>query len=178
MKLVKFTVAVLLAFSCGTASAQELNKGDVEAMAFVGGVSDGGGATFGGGIHYAFTPRVLLAIEVGYLTGGDDFSGFGVDVDSHGVSIDANLHYLFPQTNTPKFTPYVLAGIGYLRASASVSGAGVDLDASASDAGLNIGGGARWQGGTNWGIKPEIKILIADNASVRFAVGFYRQFGR
>jgi hypothetical protein len=178
VKLTRLLLATAFVLACGTASAQELTKGDVEAMGFVGGVSDGGGATFGGGIHYAFNPRVLLAVEVGYLTGGEDFSGFGVDVDSHGVSVDANVHYLFPQMNSPRFTPYVLGGIGYLRATASVSGAGVDLDESASDTGLNIGGGARWQGGENWGLRPEVKILIADNASVRFSVGFYTRFGR
>ena len=175
MRLRKSCVAFLLAFSCGTAYAQEVSKGDVEVMGFVGGVTDGGGATFGGGVHYAFSPRVLLAVEAGYLTGSEDFSGFGVDVDSHGFSFDVNLHYLFPQMNTPKFTPYVLGGIGYLRASASATVAGSTIDASASDTGLNIGGGARWQVGSRWGLKPEIKVLIADNSSVRFAVGIYRR---
>jgi opacity protein-like surface antigen len=147
-------------------------------MGFIGGVTDGGGATFGGGVHYAFSPRLLLAVEVGYLTGSGDFSGFGVDVDSYGFSFDGNLHYLFPSTNTPKFTPYVLGGIGYLRAKATATVNGLDFDSTASDTGLNIGGGARWQAGANWGVKPEIKILIADNTNVRFAVGVYRTFGR
>ena len=166
MRLVKFVVAFVFACSSGTAYAQEVSKGDVEVMGFVGGVTDGGGATFGGGVHYAFSPRLLLAVEAGYLTGSEDFSGFGVDVDSHGFSFDLNLHYLFPQTNTPKFTPYVLGGIGYLRASASATVAGSTIDASASDTGLNIGGGARWQVGSRWGLKSEIKVLMADNSSV------------
>ncbi|MGH9242342.1 MAG: outer membrane protein [Vicinamibacterales bacterium] len=175
MRLVRFVIAFVLACSSGAAYAQEVSKGDVEVMGFAGGVTDGGGATFGGGVHYAFSPRLLLAVEAGYLTGSDDFSGFGVDVDSHGFSFDVNLHYLFPQRNTPKFTPYVLGGIGYLRASASATVAGTTFDESASDTGLNIGGGARWQVGSRWGLKPEIKVLIADNSSVRFAVGIYRR---
>ena len=142
MRLRKSFVAFLLAFSCGTAYAQEVSKGDVEVMGFVGGVTDGGGATFGGGVHYAFSPRLLVAVEAGYLTGSEDFSGFGVDVDSHGFSFDVNLHYLFPQTNTPKFTPYVLGGIGYLRASASATVAGSTIDASASDTGSTSAGSA------------------------------------
>jgi len=174
VRLRKSFVAFLLGVSCGTAYGEEVSKGDVEVIGFVGGVTDGGGATFGGCVHYAFNPRLLVAVEAGYLTGSEDFSGFGVDVDSHGFSFDVNLHYLFPQTNTPKFTPYVLGGIGYLRASASATVAGSTIDASASDTGLNIGGGARWQVGSRWGLKPEIKILIADNTSVRFAVGIYR----
>ena len=77
--------------------------------------------------------------------------------------------------NTPKFTPYVLGGIGYLRATASATVDASTVDVSASDTGLNIGGGARWLAGLRWGLKPEIKILIADNSSVRFAVGIYRR---
>ena len=174
MRFVKVVIAFVFAFTGGTAYAQEVSTGDVEVMGFVGGVTDGGGATFGGGVHYAFSSRLLLAVEAGYLTGSEDFSGFGVDVDSHGFSFDVNLHYLFPQTNTPKFTPYVLGGIGYLRASASFTVAGSTFDESASDTGLNIGGGVRWQVGSRWGLKPEIKVLIADDSSVRFAVGIYR----
>jgi opacity protein-like surface antigen len=152
-----------------------VNKGDVEVMGFVGGVTDGGGATFGGGVHYAFSPRLLLAVEAGYLTGSEDFSGFGVDADSYGFSFDGNVHYLFPSMNTPKFTPYVLAGVGYLRAKATATVGGTMFDLTASDTGLNIGGGGRWQVGSRWGLNPEIKILIADNTSVRFAVGIYRR---
>lgn len=175
MRLVNSVIAFVFACSCGTAYAQEVNKGDVEVMGFAGGVTDGGGATFGGGAHYALSPRLLVAAEAGYLTGSDDFSGFGADVDSYGFSFDMNLHYLFPQTNTPKFTPYLLAGVGYLRAKATATISGMEFDATASDAGLNIGGGGRWQVGSRWGLKPEIKILIADDTSVRFAVGIYRR---
>ena len=175
MRLITSVFAVVLACSWGTAFAQEVNKGDVEVMGFVGGVTDGGGATFGGGAHYAFTSRLLVAVEAGYLTGSDDFSGFGADVDSYGFSFDMNLHYLFPQTNTPKFTPYLLAGFGYLRAKATATISGIEFDATASDAGFNIGGGGRWQVGSRWGLKPEIKILVADDTSVRVAVGIYRR---
>jgi len=175
VRLITSVIAFVLACSWGTAFAQEVNKGDVEVMGFAGGVTDGGGATFGGGVHYAFDSRLLMAVEVGYLTGSEDFSGFGVEADSYGFSFDVNLHYLFPQTNTPKFTPYVLAGVGYLRAKATTTIGGTDFDATASDTGLNIGGGARWQAGARWGLRPEIKVLIADNSSVRFAVGIYRR---
>lgn len=129
-----------------------------------------------GSLQYAFQPRVLLAVEGEYLTGGESFSGFGVNVDSSAMTVYANLHYLFP-SNNPKFTPHVLGGIGYFRASANASGFGVSFDSSASTTGLNVGVGARWQVGENWGLRPEVKILIADGSSVRFVVGFYRSFG-
>ena len=124
--------------SCGTAYAQEVSKGDVEVMGFVGGVTDGGGATFGGGVHYAFSPRLLLAVEAGYLTGSEDFSGFGVDVDSHGFSFDVNLHC--SRRQTPRSSRRMSWAASDICASASATVAGSTIDASASDTGLNIGG--------------------------------------
>ena len=168
--------ALLLTFS-SEARSQQPAEGEAEVLGFVGGVTDGGGATFGGGVHYAFTPRVLLAVEAAYLTGGQGFSGFGVDVDSHGFSIDGNLHYLFPSTTNVRFTPYLLGGIGYVRATMTVSGS-TSGSVSGSDTGLNIGGGARWQAGDNWGLRPEVKVLVSDNSSVRFSVGIYWRLDR
>ena len=112
------------------------------------------------------------------MTGGSDFEGFGVNVDSHGLSFTGNVHYLFPQSGGSKFTPYVLGGIGYVRGSTSASGLGVSINASASTTGVTVGGGGRWQAGESWGIRPELAVLIADNSGVRFSVGFYRQFGK
>jgi opacity protein-like surface antigen len=173
-----FSTAVVLCLAlAGRAGAQDVTPGQTEVLGFVGGVSDGGGATFGGGVHYAFTSHVLLALEVGYLTGGENFSGPGVDVDSHGLSVDGNLHYLLPSSN-PKFTPYILAGIGYVRATASATALGSSYSVSGSDTGVNLGVGGRWRGGSNWGVRPELKLLIADNTSVRFSVAVYREFGK
>ena len=75
------------------------------------------------------------------------------------------------------FTPYLLAGLGILRASASTTVFGVNTSVSDTEAGLNIGGGARWQGGANWGVRPEVKVFVAENSSVRFSVRLYYQFG-
>jgi len=63
VRLVKFVVAFVFACSSGTAYAQEVSKGDVEVMGFVGGVTDGGGATFGGGVHYAFSPACCWRLK-------------------------------------------------------------------------------------------------------------------
>jgi opacity protein-like surface antigen len=159
--------------------AQTVVAGQTEAVGFVGGVSDGGGSIFGGGIQYALGPRLLFAGQFGYLTGGEDFSGFGVDFDSHAIAIDANVQYLFPMTNE-KFTPYVLGGLGFVRATASASIDGFDeFDESASDSsvGLNLGGGLRWSINEKWGVRPELTFFIADGNHVRFTAGVYYRFG-
>jgi hypothetical protein len=69
-------------------------------------------------------------------------------------------------------------GLGFLRASATTTVFGTTTSVSNTDAGLNIGAGARWQAGLNWGVRPELKVFVSDNSSVRFSVGLYYQFGR
>jgi hypothetical protein len=49
---------------------------------------------------------------------------------------------------------------------------------SDTQVGLNMGAGLRWQAGGHWGVRPEMKVLVADNSSVRFSTGLYYQFGR
>ena len=180
-------VAAGFAFMLGvvgtsTATAQQLTPGQTEGAAYVGGVTDGGGLTFGGGLHYAYDTRWLFVGEVGYLTGGDDFvaavPGVGIAVESSAISVDLNAHYLFPQSVKQELTPYLLVGLGFLRASATTTFFGTTTSMSDTDAGLNIGAGARWQGGLNWGVQPELKVFVSDNSSVRFSVGLYYQFGR
>jgi outer membrane protein with beta-barrel domain len=120
--------------------------------------------------------------ELGYVAGGNDFDGViqgvGVDVESSAISVDLNAHYLFPQSTKEALTPYLLVGLGILRARASTTVFGTSTSVSDTEAGLNIGAGARWQGGVNWGVRPELKVFVADNSSVRFSVGLYYQFGR
>jgi hypothetical protein len=151
------------------AFAQQSDPGGTALLGFAGGVSDGGGATFGGGMHFAVSPRWLVAGEAGYLTGGRDYSGFGVDVDVHAISIDANVHYLFPLQGNPRFTPYALGGVGFLRASASVTAGSFSSAASDTTTGLNIGGGALWQANARWAVRPELKIFMADGSNIRFS---------
>ena len=186
LKSVAAGFAFLLSLAgVGTATAQELTPGQTEAAVFVGGVTDGGGLTFGGGIHYAYDSRWLFVGEVSFLTGGNDFvvavPGAGINVESNALSVDLNAHYLFPRSTNRELTPYLLVGLGIMRASASTSTTPpFEASTSVSDveAGLNVGAGARWQGGVNWGLQPELKVFVSDNSSVRFIVGVYYQFGR
>jgi opacity protein-like surface antigen len=173
---------LLVLVGARTVTAQQLDPGQTEGVGFVGGVTDGGGLTFGGGIHYVYDSRWLFVGELGYLAGGNDFEGVvqgvGIGVESNAISVDLNAHYLFPQSTKQALTPYLLVGLGFLRASASTTVAGVNTSVSDTEAGLNVGAGARWQGGVNWGVRPELKVFVAENSSVRFSVGLYYQFGR
>lgn len=160
-----------------SAYAEEVKAGQTEVVGFVGAGSEGAGTILGGGIQYGLGPRLLFAGELAYFTGGEDFNGFGVNVDSSIIGVNANAHYLFPMKN-PKFTPYALGGLGFLRASAKASGFGVSSSASDTSIGLNIGGGARWAAGENWGIRPELKFWIGDGDNTQFTIGVYYGFGK
>ena len=173
---------VLMLVGASTATAQQLAPGQAEGVGYFGGVTDGGGLTLGGGLHYAYDSRWVFVGELGYLSGGNDFAGVvqgvGIGVESNAFSVDLNGHYLFPQSTNQPLTPYLLVGLGILHVSASTTVFGTTTSVSDTEAGLNVGAGARWQGGANWGVRPELKVFVADNSSVRFSVGLYYQFGR
>ncbi len=155
-------MAVFVGGMQGQAWAQSVEN-RVEALGFLGGVTDNGGFTFGGGLQVGLNERLLGVAEVGYLTvEGDNTSA---------VSVDLNVHYLFPSANS-KMTPYVLGGLGILKSSVSIG----SIDVSDTDAGLNLGGGLRIEGDDNWGVRPEVKFLLRDNTSARLSVGFYYSF--
>lgn len=170
-------LVAVLSIAVATPTSAQSPEPSTMVLGYVGGVSDGGGTTFGGAVHFPLASRLVLSTEAGYLTGGEDFSGFGVDVDLHAISVDANVHYQFPLSGNAKFTPYVLGGIGYLRVSSSVSVGGFDAGASSSTTGLNIGGGGLWHMNAKWSLRPEVKILVADGSNVRFSVGFGYRLG-
>jgi len=155
--------ASLLVFGLQGQAQAQVSESTVEALGFAGAVTDNLGATFGGGMHFG-SKRLVFAAEVGYITvEGDNISA---------ISIDLNAHYLFPMTNSPRVTPYVLGGLGIIRFSAS--GRGVDV--SDTETGLNLGAGVRFAAGTNWGFRPEVKFLVRDNTSARVSVGVYYAF--
>ncbi|MEQ1758916.1 MAG: outer membrane beta-barrel protein [Vicinamibacterales bacterium] len=156
--------ASLLVFGLQGQAQAQVSESTVEAVGFVGAVTDNLGTTFGGGMHFG-SRRLIFSAEVGYLTlEGQDTSGLSIDLDAN---------YLFPLANRPKLTPYILGGLGILRFNVSVPGD----DISDTDTGLNLGGGLRYQAGANWGIRPEVKFLVHDDTATRFTIGVYYSFG-
>jgi opacity protein-like surface antigen len=162
--------------SASASPAAEITPGRTEVVGFVGRVTDGGGTLFGGGLQFAMSPRLLLVPEVGFLTLGQDYSGVGFNVDSSAIQVSGNAHYVFASRNA-KVMPYALGGIGFLRISASASAGTFSGSVSDSTIGVNIGGGLRWQAGDKWGVRPELKVFIADGSNVQFTGGIYYRFG-
>jgi opacity protein-like surface antigen len=184
--LAVFLALGMFAFS-GVLSAEELDKGASEALGYVGGLSGGGGTTFGAGYARVVNSRLLVIGEVGYMTLGGGYGAYqnilgGSSVDASGIEFGANAHYLFPLKSNSKFTPYALGGLGVIHTSVSVnvnvSGQSFGGTGGNTNVGLNIGGGARWQAGKNWGVRPELKFFLSSNTLTRGSIGLYYQFGK
>jgi outer membrane protein with beta-barrel domain len=172
--------SALLAF-CSGAAAQELKQGSSEVVGYVGlNSSSGSGFEVGGGYGYALRSNLLAIGEVGYLAGGGGYASNlpGTGFSSHGFEFNGNVHYLFILKNLPKFTPYALGGIGIDHYSFSYNSNVFGYSASITTAGVNIGGGARWQLGDNWGLRPEWKILVGNHIAESLTGGIYYQFGK
>ena len=155
-------VLALLAFAASTASAEEIQKGRKEVLGYVGWNSNNQGGVYGGGLQVGIARRWLFAGEFGYLP---------VNRYSHGEEYNFNVHYLFP-LKREDFTPYVLGGLGFQHFSSDVS----RFSTGSTHAGLNIGGGARWKLGRNWGLRPELKIFLSKYTSARYSIGLFYQF--
>lgn len=176
---VRATLFVLFLFAiAGIASAQtaenRINEanGSNEVLGYVGSGSSGLGVMFGGGYALAVRPRWRVVAEAGYYNLNDyNISG----LNASAMEFSGNLHYLIPVRNA-KFTPYVLGGAGVFRTALS-DDLGLGYSLNANTFGINVGGGARWQVGPHWGVRPEIRYFVRDGSFTRLSVGFYYQFG-
>src|SRR5262245_15635414 len=126
------TILLLCVGVSSVASAQQVTSGRSEVVGLVGGVTDGGGFTVGGGVHYALDSKWIFVGELSYLTGGDDFSGsfqgIPVTAESSAITVDLNAHYLLQNPGKAPFAPYLLGGLGIIRARATATTLGITPD--------------------------------------------------
>jgi hypothetical protein len=156
---------VLVTFS-STASAQEFKEGDREVIGYVGGLLRSGSLfVVGGGYGYALRPRLQILGEF----------GFAGRSNVHGFDLHGDVAYLFPLQPYPKFTPYIIGGVGIVHEAVDCGGF---PGCSATTGGVDFGGGARWQVGKNWGIRPEVKFLAGNHFFTRLTGGIYYEFGK
>jgi hypothetical protein len=153
----------LLVLSSG-AAAQDIKQGDSEVVGYAGGIWSGSAFVVGGGYGYGIRPHLQLLGEFGFVTRS------GV----HGFEFHGDVAYTFPLKPYPKFTPYALAGFGLGHQSCNFLG----INCGATTAGFDFGGGARWQVGKNWGIRPEVKFLAGNHFGTRLSGGVYYEFGK
>jgi hypothetical protein len=174
MKLsLKFAVcglAVLCAVCMLNIESFAQNKNTAEMSGFIGllhsnapkGAKDGAtGVAFSGGGGYFVVDNLKLQADlaIGYTSKNND--------GTTSVDFAFGPEYVFP-VNNDKIKPYVRVDIDIVHA------------VQVTKPGFGFGGGLRFATGSNWGIKPEFRLVKAVDlpASLMFGMGIYYNFGK
>lgn len=147
----KLFLAMLIAFVSIGAFAQE-NKVSVGAQLSYGSDHERVGLGIKG--QYGLIDNIRLEAAFNYFFKQDNISLYDLNV---------NVHYVIPITE--QFSVYPLAGLTYMKASASVKEEGLKLSVSDSRLGVNLGVGAQYQINSNWAIVAELKYQIIKDMS-------------
>ncbi len=147
----KLFLAMLIAFVSIGAFAQE-NKVSVGAQLSYGSDHERVGLGIKG--QYGLIDNIRLEAAFNYFFKQDNISLYDLNV---------NVHYVIPITE--QFSVYPLAGLTYMKASASVKEEGLKYSVSNSKLGANLGVGAQYQLDSNWAIAGELKYQIIKDMS-------------
>ncbi|NGP87928.1 outer membrane protein [Fodinibius halophilus] len=132
----------------------------------------------GGGLAYG-TEIESIGIQAGAVMGfSDSFRGaadfiyfFGEEangVDTSWWELNANVHYVFLSEAT--MTVYGLGGLNYATVETTVSAGGFTASGSASEVGLNLGGGAEFGIGFA-DLYTELKYVLGDADQLGISAG-------
>jgi hypothetical protein len=183
-------LVVICLFGPATLPAQ---SGDTD----VGEVAAFGGGGFGMGTHpvvggstgIAFSKYGIALIEGSFMAMGQDtlrgqppvIQPLGVVNEtkrSHLYDVNTSFHIRVPVRE--RWAPYVLVGAGILfntyRSVVTQEAGYVAFDDL--NFGFHTGGGLRYYIGKYWGIRPELKVVVSNQAYTRFTIGvFYTTSG-
>lgn len=128
-----------------------------------------GHTIFGGSIQNANAAREVSAYEFGYVTGAN----------KHILALDWNQHYLFPSNARKNLTPYILVGAGLGVGHSTYISRGITRKSPDGFFGINLGGGTRVRMGSDWGLRPEVKLLLFPGSrNIRFTFSIYRRIDK
>lgn len=147
----KLFLAMLIAFVSIGAFAQE-NKVSVGAQLSYGSDHERVGLGIKG--QYGLIDNIRLEAAFNYFFKQNNVSLYDLNV---------NVHYVIPINE--QFSVYPLAGLTYMKESASAKGEGFKLSVSDSRLGVNLGVGAQYQLDSNWAIAGELKYQIIKDMS-------------
>jgi len=143
----------------------------------------GSHGSFGGSLGGPITDRLTLSGDLSYIPlGGSNVTILGSSLRSSAkaFNFNGNLQYQFNPFRGGT-VPYAGAGLGFLHssfdASSNVVGSGFNISGSSTDMYFNVGGGLRYYVKERWGFRPEFMVFAGSNTYVRFAGGFFYQFG-
>ena len=174
---------VVLTFLCLVGPALRAQSGESgigEVAAFGGGTSGIGSHAFAGGSSgIAFSRYALGVFDVSYSRFGHDTLRKYPGLESQNSNLfdfNVSAHIRFPINR--KWAPYGIIGPSllwnsYQAASAGAGGAGVYVSRNDMNFGFHTGGGVRYHINDNWGIRPEVRVVISNQTYVAFSLGVF-----
>ena len=147
-----------------------------------------GGGTFGMGSHpavggsagKAFSRYAMMVIDAAYQPLGQNALQSSISPstvrDSHLWDFDFNIHIRVPVND--RWEPYGIAGVGFLWNHASQNLAAPEGNTLAHNldhfsGSFVTGGGLRYYVRENWGIQPEVKVIVSTRVFTRVSVGVF-----
>jgi hypothetical protein len=173
-------MAVLVFRPAGAfAQAGETDIGEVSA--FVGG-SFGAGAhgVVGGGAGTAFSKHGMLLFETSFMPLGNntiqDWPARSSVLRSRlwDFAIDSNIRIPIRE----RWAPYAIVGTGLLwdlvrQQALTAQGSPVIYNFNQFNGVFHTGAGVRYYVGKNWGIRPEVKVIVTRQTYTRLSIGIF-----
>jgi hypothetical protein len=176
-------LAVLWVLGNTNAFAQA-GEEDVGEVAALGGVAFGGASgtqpTVTGGAGLAFSRHGMVLVETSFMPLGNrtiqDWPLRGTVTRSDLLDFGVNFHIRFPIGR--HWAPYGIAGAGLLwnliRADVVTHGVvPIVRHFDQFNGALNTGGGLRYYITPNWGIRPEVKVIVSRHTYTSIAMGIF-----
>ncbi len=174
-------LAAVCTFAPATVFAQPGSTGVGEVAGFGGGsFGIGSQPVVGGSSGVAFSRYGMALIEASYqplghrtLQGWPDASAVR---GSYLWDFNFSLHIRVPVKN--RWEPYGIAGAGFLWNHVNRNATGPDGNAvvyhlDQFNGSFHTGGGLRYYIGENWGIRPEVKVIVSRQTYVRLSFGVF-----
>jgi hypothetical protein len=148
-------------------------------------VSVYGGGMFGAGTHptvggssgWGFSRHGMAFLEASYSQMGHDILWQRHDVQSpqgsHLFDFMFSTHIRFPIRD--RWAPYGLigGGLAFNTFSAYAGPQGALIGIQDFKMAFQAGGGVRYYVGENWGIRPEVKVIVSSRTFTRVAIGVF-----
>lgn len=177
---IRFLICVYMLASA--ALVAQSGDGDVgEVAVFAGGAFGiGSHPVVGGSAGTAFSRYGMALIETSFLPLGSQtvrvFPNAPAAQSSHLYHFNGSIHIRVPVRE--RWAPYGILGAGaiwntYRRSVIGPRGIAVVSHYGDFDFAFHTGGGVRYYIGENWGIRPEVKVIVSRQTYTQFSIGFF-----
>jgi opacity protein-like surface antigen len=154
--------------------------GSGELGVYVGGISGNGTHAIVGGTAGLIISKYAIGLfDISFSNLSNStlrkYSGYDV-TNSHLYDFNYSFHFQYPVND--KWAPYGLAGPsliwnGFSYGTVGANGVVIHSNRDDVNFGFQTGGGVRYNIKDNWGIRPEVKVVISGRTYVVFSVGFF-----